>query len=310
VTGKAVFLAMKLTSMMRDNQDKFPGFLQDAVQKNTIVKGGKQHEKPRLFKIPVVLIQLNQFLALAMPRRPASTLDSPATGSATAEDNVIRFDDAPEFSFRQRDDDSMEDMEQQVKEAQRRLADLRAQQEEVERQKQILEALRQKQERFVSGKKEITDRLERALRSIVDELEEARRRVEDLALTQKDFEDRLDDLKTYLPERWQRSHLDHELDRALSSLQDAEVSYEKGVHRLMPHRAAAQVEPAVMSPIHAAIAPHQEAEDVVHAESVLHSGFNGGGRDDLVSWARRGLAFNAALITALVLLLILARMMF
>lgn len=244
-----------------------------------------------------------------MPRRPASTLDSPATGSATAEDNVIRFDDAPEFSFRQRDDDSMEDMEQQVKEAQRRLADLRAQQEEVERQKQILETLRQKQERFVSGKKEITDRLERALRSIVDELEEARRRVEDLALTQKDFEDRLDDLKTYLPERWQRSHLDHELDRALSSLEDAEVSYEKGVHRLMQHRASSQMEPVVMSPIHAAIAPHHEAEEPVHSESILHSNFSGG-RDDLVSWARRGLAFNAALITALVVLLILARMMF
>jgi molecular chaperone GrpE (heat shock protein) len=244
-----------------------------------------------------------------MYRRPASTLDSPATGSANAEGNVIRFDDAPEFSFRQHDDDSMEEMEQQVKEAQRRLADLRAQQEEVERQKQILETLRQKQERFVSGKKEITDRLESALGSILDELEHARRRVEDLALTQKDFEDHLDDLKTYLPERWQRSHLDHELDRALSSLDEAEVSYEKGVHRLMQHRASAQMEPVVMSPIHAVIASHHEAEAPVHSESVLHSNFTGG-RDDLVSWARRGLAFNAALISALVLLLILARMMF
>lgn len=224
----------------------------------------------------------------------------------------MRFDVAPEFSFRQHDDDSMEDMEQQVKEAQQRLADLRAQQEEVERQKQILEGLRQKQERFVSGKKETTEKIERALRAIMDELDEARRRVEDLATTQKDFQDRMDELKTYLPERWQRSQLDHELDRALVSLEDAETSYEKGVRRLMQHRASASAAESAMpvSPIHAAMAPHQALDEADGGAEPVRRPLFATSQDDLLTWVRRGFAFNAALIGALVILLILARLMF
>jgi chromosome segregation ATPase len=242
-----------------------------------------------------------------MSRRTASPV-APASSTAVAvpEENVLRFDEAPEFSYRQHDDDTMDDMDQQVREAQHRLAALRAQQEEVERQKQILEGLRQKQERFVSGKKEVTDKLERALRSIMEELEDTRRRVEDLAVTQKDFEDRLDDLKTYLPERWQRSQLDHELDRALDSLNEAETSYEKGVRRLIQHRPS-QAEAAVISPIHSAMTAQDEAAEVQAAGEVL---FASGNKDDLLTWARRGFAFNAALIATLVVLLIIARLMF
>jgi chromosome segregation ATPase len=229
-----------------------------------------------------------------------------ATVVAEPEENVLRFDDAPEFSYRQHEDDTMDDMDQQVREAQHRLTALRAQQEEVERQKQILEALRQKQERFVSGKKEVTDKLERALRSITEELEDTRRRVDDLALTQKDFEDRLDDLKTYLPERWQRSQLDHELDRALESLNEAETSYEKGVRRLIQHRPT-QAETPVLSPSHSVMTAQEEAAEVQAAGEVL---FASGNKDDLLTWARRGFAFNAALIATLIVLLIIARLMF
>jgi hypothetical protein len=207
----------------------------------------------------------------------------------------------------------MEDMDQQVREAQKRLAALRAQQEEVERQKQILENLRMKQERFVTGKKEMTDKLERALSSISGELEEARRRVEDLALTQRDFEDRLDDLKTFLPERWARAQIDQELDRALASLTDAEVTYEKGLHRLGAHRAAPPSLPDLpVSPIHAALAPHQpQLEEATSPLTTLLPGVaSGSTREDWFTLARRGLAFHAALITTLVLLLILARLIF
>jgi molecular chaperone GrpE (heat shock protein) len=242
----------------------------------------------------------------ASPVAPTSAA-SPVASAPATEDNVLRFDEAPEFSFRQHDDDSMDDMEQQVKEAQHRLAALRAQQEEVERQKQILEALRQKQDRFVTGKKEVTEKIERALRSIMDELDEARRRVEDLAVTQKDFEDRLNDLKTYLPERWQRSQLDYELDRALNSLDDAETSYEKGVRRLLQHRPSVPTDAVAISPIHAAMsAVHEHAVDVQAAGEAIFAT----SKDDLLTWVRRGFAFNAALIATLVVLLILARLMF
>ena len=230
-----------------------------------------------------------------MARRTPTTVAAPASAS---DDNVLRFDDAPEFSVGHADAEPMEDMDQQVRDAQHRLAALRSQQEEVERQKLILETLRHKQERFVTGKKEITEKLDRALRSIADDLEDARRRVEDLAVTHQDFQERLDDLKSFLPERWQRSQLDHELDRALGALDEAETSYEKGVRRLLVHR---QAEMAAQQ--HAA--PTAE-EEVAEAGEALFATT----KDDLMTWMRRGFAFNAALIATLILVLILAKLMF
>ena len=230
-----------------------------------------------------------------MARRTLATV--PAT-SAASEDSILRFDDAPEFSVGHADVEPMEDMDQQVRDAQHRLAALRSQQEEVERQKLILETLRHKQERFVSGKKEITEKLDRALRSISDDLEEARRRVEDLAITQQDFHERLDDLKTFLPERWQLSQLDHEHDRALGSLDEAETSYEKGVRRLLVHRQAEMVAQQQAAPT--------AEEEVAEAGEALFATT----KDDLMTWMRRGFAFNAALIATLILVLILAKLMF
>ena len=235
-----------------------------------------------------------------MARKTPATV----TTAATAEDNVLRFDDAPEFNVGYEEEAPMEDMDQQVREAQHRLAALRAQQEEVERQKLILENLRQKQDRFVSGKKEITEKLDRGLRSISDDLEDARRRVEDLVITQQDFQERLDALKTFLPERWQRSQLDHELDRALCSLDEAETSYEKGVRRLMAHRPAE----AAQSQNHTQpqTAAEAEHEEVAEAGAALFAST----KDDLMTWVRRGFAFNAGLIATLIVVLILARLMF
>jgi DNA repair exonuclease SbcCD ATPase subunit len=234
-----------------------------------------------------------------MARKTPATV----TTAANAEDNVLRFDDAPEFNVGYEEEAPMEDMDTQVREAQHRLAALRAQQEEVERQKLILENLRQKQDRFVSGKKEITEKLDRGLRSISDDLEEARRRVEDLAITQQDFQERLDALKTFLPERWQRSQLDHELDRALCSLDEAETSYEKGVRRLMAHR---QSETVQHSNAHPQTVAEAEQEEVAEAGAAMFATT----KDDLMTWVRRGFAFNAALIATLIIVLILARLMF
>lgn len=229
-----------------------------------------------------------------MARRISTT----ASAHSSSEESVLRFDDAPEFSVGYAEEEAGDDMEQQVREAQHRLAALRSQQEEVERQKLILETLRHKQERFVAGKKEITDKLDRALRIIADELEDANRRAEDLSVTQQDFQERLEELKTFLPERWQRGQLDHELDRALGSLDEAETSYEKGVRRLMVHRRA---EPA-SNPSHASMT----TDDVTGAGKVLFAS----SKDDFMVWLRRGIAFNAALIATLILVLILAKLIF
>jgi hypothetical protein len=227
-------------------------------------------------------------------------LRNPARATVPPEANILKFDDAPEFMDGSMVDAPLEDMDAQVKEAQQRLTSLRAQQEEVERQKQLLESLRQKQERFVSGKKDVVDKLDRSLRAVAEDLDEARLRVENLTITQQDFQEHLKELKDFLPERWHRSQLDHELDKALAALDDAEVGYEKGVRRLSSNR---QMD---TSSFH-----HVSAND---EESSSSRGFMsmsfGSHHDDLTTWMRRGFAFTLPLIVALIVSLILVKLMF
>ncbi len=235
----------------------------------------------------------------AMARRSPAL----ATVPATEDNNILRFDEAPEFTMGHSEDSHMEDMDQQVREAQHRLTKLRAEQEELEHQRKILESLKQKQERFIAGRKDITEKLERSLRAITDDLEDARRRVEDMSSTQQDFRDRLDELKLFLPERWHRSQLDQELDKAISSLIEAETSFEKGIRRVTAHRASES------SPHHL---NHADAQD----ENQETGGLSGrlaqvlSGGDDLSTWVKRGFAFTLPLMATILVAVILAKLMF
>lgn len=226
-----------------------------------------------------------------MARRTSALAASPSSA-----DNILRFDDAPEFHDGHSIEPPLEDMDQQVKEAQQRLATLRAQQEEVERQKHILENLRQKQERFVSGKREIVDKLDRSLRVITDALDEAHRRVESLTVTQRDFQDHLDQLRTFLPERWHRSQLDQELDRALHALNEAEAGFEKGTRRVHQSNASE----TAMLPMTASASNEPSAQTATFST----------GTDDLALWLRRGFAFTLPLMATIILAMILAKLMF
>lgn len=234
----------------------------------------------------------------AMARRSPALASVPA-----AEDtNILRFDEAPEFTIGHSEDSPMEDMDQQVREAQHRLTKLRAEQEELEHQRKILENLKQKQERFIAGRKDITEKLERSLRAITDDLEDSRRRVEDMSATQQEFRDRLDELKLFLPERWHRNQLDQELDKAISSLIEAETSFEKGIRRVTSHR------PVETSPLHLNSDNDEENEGEYSASGRLAQALSGS--DDLGTWVRRGFAFTLPLMATILIALILAKLMF
>ncbi|WP_133796406.1 hypothetical protein [Prosthecobacter fusiformis] len=227
-----------------------------------------------------------------------------ATVPAAEDNNILRFDDAPEFTIGHADESPMEDMDQQVREAQHRLTKLRAEQEELEHQRKILENLKQKQERFIAGRKDITEKLERSLRVITDDLEDARRRFEDMSATQQEFRDRLEELKMFLPERWHRSQLDQELDKAISSLIEAETSFEKGIRRVTAHRNAD-------SSHHHQDENDEESGDeeyVSHSPRRFTSSLSGS--DDLAAWTRRGFAFTLPLMVTVLIAVILAKLMF
>ena len=230
-----------------------------------------------------------------MIRRPPL----PHPTDSNDQDNILRFDDAPEFGLGEPEDDlPSEDMDKQVRETQERLARLRMEQEEVERQKKLLESLKLKQERFIGGRKAVVEQIEQHLRSITQDLETARRHVEDLTTTERDFRERLEELKSFLPERWQRNQLDHELDRALGALVEAETAFEKGMRRISANRPGA----AVAAPRSFFRLSHEEEEEAGWEGHSAH--------EDLVVWAKRGLAFTLPLILTLLLGLILAKFLF
>ena len=196
------------------------------------------------------------------------------------------------------DGGSLDDMDHKVKAAQEQLQHLRAQQEEIERQKQHLETMRVKQERFVAGKRDLLEKLGRAAGSVERDLYDAQKRVEELSLTHDDFCRHHEILKSLQPEKWHRSQVDEELDHALVAIEDAEADFSKGLRRLESLRVAEVGRaPARSTPQSA------ETGDEVETYASPVS-------EELIVWLRRGFAFTLPLIGAMLLGLMIARMMF
>jgi hypothetical protein len=211
------------------------------------------------------------------------------------EDNVLVFEDAPEFMNGHSDGASLENVDSKVKAAQEQLLQLRLQQEEIERQKQHLEALRIKQERFVAGKRDLLEKLGRSAGHVERELYDAQKRVEELAVTHDEFRRHLDILKSLQPEKWHRSQVNEELDNALAAIEEAENDFAKGIRRL---HAMGPPESASCGPI-----------SLDDANAPVMSAFSGSS-DDLFSWMRRGFAFSLPMMGTLLVAIVLIRLMF
>jgi chromosome segregation ATPase len=201
------------------------------------------------------------------------------------------------------DSSSLDDVDHKVKAAQEQLLQLRMQQEEIERQKLHLETLRVKQERFVSGKRDLLEKITRSAGSVERDLYDAQKRVEELSVTYDDFRRHLDILKSLQPEKWHRSQVDEELDQALAAIEDAEADYSKGLRRLESFRVV-ESNPIAASVTHAA--GHVESER--RSESTSSAEISP--TEELIIWLRRGFAFTLPLIGAMLLGLMLAKLMF
>lgn len=212
-----------------------------------------------------------------------------------AEDNVLVFDDPIEFT-QNSPNASLENVDLKMKAAQEQLLDLRRRQEEIERQKQQLENLRLKQERFVTGKRELLEKISRANGHVERELDDAQTRADELRITHEDFSRHIDILKSLQPEKWHRTQVDQELESALGAIEEAEQDFAKGLRRL--HMI-------------------QPPENTNYAGSVSTEGnipsmlpTLASPSDDLITWMRRGFAFSLPLIGALFLSILLIRLMF
>ena len=125
-----------------------------------------------------------------------------------------------------------EDFGAQLHEAQERLLALRHQQEVEERRQEELEELRQKQERFLKGRVDIVERLNKGLTRLDRDTFQSRKRLEMLEHAKENFSRHLDVIEGLNPEHWSRAELRAELVRATAALEDAEQDYAEAMGRL------------------------------------------------------------------------------
>lgn len=120
----------------------------------------------------------------------------------------------------------------ELKQKQESLLRIRQELERTQREAEELEARKQKEERFASGRKDICERLARSLAKLDRELYDSQKAIEEISVAREAFELHLNALKDIHPESWSRNGLDDELDRAIGAVDDAEDEYSKASRRL------------------------------------------------------------------------------
>jgi molecular chaperone GrpE (heat shock protein) len=223
-----------------------------------------------------------------MARKPTS--HPGATSLAEPEDELMIFEDADEF-MSGRSSAPIEEVHTKVKAANEELLHLKQRQEEIEREKQVLEMISQKQSRLAAGKRDLLDKMNRAVVSIERELYSTQKLIEELSCTHDSFARHLEVLRSLHPEKWQREEVDEQLDRALAAVDDAEGDYVKSMRRLSSSRADVPVDGAQAAV--AAPSPGAVAEDESMSELL-----------------RRGFGLSLPLVGGLLVLLLVARLLF
>jgi hypothetical protein len=118
-----------------------------------------------------------------------------------------------------------EEVDRKVVDAQQKLAELKRAQEELERERAVLEELRRRQNEFQTGRQEIIQNLTRGL-GLLEEAEfSARRDAAQMAKTMADFRSALDKVQAIRDEAWTRENFPVELTRGLTAVENARMEW-------------------------------------------------------------------------------------
>lgn len=111
---------------------------------------------------------------------------------------------------------------------------LRTRQESLEKEKSSLEYLKNSQEKYESGKREMVDRLEQSLVSLEREEVRLNKRTELLADTEKRFKEMLSELQTFNEKEWpaKSDGLREELSKALVVIDNIRKDYNKSFAKI------------------------------------------------------------------------------
>lgn len=120
---------------------------------------------------------------------------------------------------------SREEVDLRVTEAQKKLADLKRAQEELERERASLEELRRRQAELQTGRQEIIQNLTRGV-GLLEEAEfTARRDAEQMARTLADFREALISVEAIQEDRWNKDNFSVEITRALTAIENARMEW-------------------------------------------------------------------------------------
>jgi hypothetical protein len=240
------------------------------------------------------------------------------TAIATAPDsNVIRFEPAPEFLNAHSENDNIEDVDAKVHAARQRAAILRQQAEQAEKEEQLFQEMKEKQERFALGKKTWISQFEESNQILDQELADLKRLVHEISVARDAFARHQEILKGLHPEKWSSADTTADLDAALVAIEDAEEDFKKCHQRIENCRPAGQLPPVASMP---SASPQDKAASSLQSESGTQDSFlrtsasvtsrSSADSEDLHLWMRRGAAFTLPLIGALLVGLVLARLLF
>lgn len=137
-------------------------------------------------------------------------------------DDFLDLDEAPAPSA-----PSVEQIDDQVAQAQERLLALKRQAEQLEKEKQKLEELGRRQEQFDTGRAEMVDKFTSSLVHIQRETDQTLKRLEILKNVQSSFSTYLNELEAINPKDWAPAELNKELSKALGAIEDARSVYTK-----------------------------------------------------------------------------------
>ena len=113
----------------------------------------------------------------------------------------------------------------QVNDAQTKLAELKRQQEELERQRASLEEVRRRQTEFTTGREEMLQNLTRGIGLLEESELAARREAEQSAKTLVDFKSALDKVKAIHEQNWTKDDFSLALTRALTTIENARMEW-------------------------------------------------------------------------------------
>ena len=222
------------------------------------------------------------------------------SGFLEEDDTAARFEDAGHFDspYPQRPTPAVNGFHEEpaasepndLKRKQEELLRLRHALLEKERETTHLEARKEREERFNTGRREMCEKFARWLVRLERELYNAQKAIEEITVAKDLFDRHQNLLRGLQPESWQRSNIDAELDNALGAIEDAEDEFAKTSRRLS-----------------SVIAADPVAQNASQApQATQHAALT----DDFMHNMRRGLAFTLPLGVMVISAIILARILF